>query len=183
MLPCSPQVQWPLCMRRGALSELLSNRDKGEDRLPVHEEELHPVNPRLVLQHKLVSVVTILVAAHLRYCENVLSHFESSLIIWNIRNIFLTHDMLPCSSQSTHSRCPCTLCQTAQSHFSCETGPGRRSSAPPPAYTLCNSSCQWNYCTWEISRPSERMHKWSCCPPSETAFCSPQLCVKEWDNI
>ena len=55
----------------GALGELLPDRHKGEDGLPVHEEELPPVNPRLVLQHKLVSVVTILVAAHLRYCENV----------------------------------------------------------------------------------------------------------------
>ena len=55
----------------GALGELLSDGNKGEDGLPVHEEELPPVNPRLVLQHKLVSVVTILVAAHLRYCENV----------------------------------------------------------------------------------------------------------------
>ena len=57
----------------GALRELLPDGHKGEDRLPVHEEELPPVNPRLVLQHKLVSVVTILVAAHLRYCENVWS--------------------------------------------------------------------------------------------------------------
>ena len=48
----------------GALGELLSSGDKGEYGLPVHEEELPPVNPRLVLQHKLVSVVTILVAAH-----------------------------------------------------------------------------------------------------------------------
>ena len=57
----------------GALTELLSDGHEGEDRLPVHEEELPPVNPRLVLQHKLVSVVTILVAAHLRYCENAWS--------------------------------------------------------------------------------------------------------------
>ena len=57
----------------GALRELLSSGHEGEDGLAVHEEELPPVNPRLVLQHKLVSVVTILVAAHLRYCENVWS--------------------------------------------------------------------------------------------------------------
>ena len=55
----------------GALRELLPDGHKGEDSLALHEEELLPVNPRLVLQHKLVSVVTILVAAHLRYCENV----------------------------------------------------------------------------------------------------------------
>ena len=57
----------------GALGELLSDGHKGEDGLAVHEEKLPPVHPHLVLQHKLVSVVTILVAAHLRYCENVWS--------------------------------------------------------------------------------------------------------------
>ena len=64
----------------GALGELLPDRHEGEDRLPVHEEELPPVNPRLVLQHKLVSVVTILVAAHLNIAK-MFCHFESSLII------------------------------------------------------------------------------------------------------
>ena len=49
----------------GALGELLSNGDKGEDRLPVHEEELSSVDPRCVLEDKLVSVVTIGIAAHL----------------------------------------------------------------------------------------------------------------------
>ena len=53
--------------------ELLPPGDEGEDGLPVHEEELPPVNPRLVLQHKLVSIVTIRVAAHLRYWTNVWS--------------------------------------------------------------------------------------------------------------
>ena len=62
----------------GALGELLPDGHKGEDRLPVHEEELPPVNSRLVLQHKLVSVVTILVAAHLTYCK--------FLVILNIIN-------------------------------------------------------------------------------------------------
>ena len=47
-----------------ALGELLPDRHKGEDCLPVHEEELPPVLPRLVLDDKLVSVVTVRVAAH-----------------------------------------------------------------------------------------------------------------------
>ena len=55
----------------GALAELLPDGNKGEDGLPVHEEELPPVNPFLVLQHKLVSIVRILVAAHLTYYQNV----------------------------------------------------------------------------------------------------------------
>ena len=57
----------------GALGELLPDGHKGEDGLPVHEEELPPVNSGLVLQDKLVSVVAVSVAAHLRYCENVWS--------------------------------------------------------------------------------------------------------------
>ena len=64
----------------GALGELLPDRHEGEDRLPVHEEELPPVNPRLVLQHELISIVTILVAAHLNIAK-MFCHFESSLII------------------------------------------------------------------------------------------------------
>ena len=55
----------------GALAKLLPIGYKGEDRLSVHEEELSPVNLFLVLQHKLVSVVTILVAAHLAYYQCV----------------------------------------------------------------------------------------------------------------
>ena len=62
----------------GALGELLPDRHKGEDGLPVHEEELPPVLPRRVLQHKLVTNVTVSVAAHLRYCK--------FLVILNIIN-------------------------------------------------------------------------------------------------
>ena len=64
----------------GALGELLPDGHKGEDGLAVHEEELPPVNPFLVLQHELVSVVTIRVAAHLAYYQNVWSFALSSLI-------------------------------------------------------------------------------------------------------
>ena len=49
----------------GALGELLSPGHEGEDRLPVHEEELPPVDPRRVLDHELVAVVAVGVAAHL----------------------------------------------------------------------------------------------------------------------
>ena len=44
--------------------EFLAPGDEGEDGLPVHEEELPPVLPRLVLDDKLVSVVTVRVAAN-----------------------------------------------------------------------------------------------------------------------
>ena len=64
----------------GALGKLLPIGYKSKDCLSVHEEELPPVNPFLVLQHKLVSIVTILVAAHLTYYQNVWS-FELSQII------------------------------------------------------------------------------------------------------
>ena len=49
----------------GALAKLLPIGYKGEDRLAVHEEELSSVDPRSVLEDKLVSVVTIRIAAHL----------------------------------------------------------------------------------------------------------------------
>ena len=49
----------------GTLGELLANGDKREYCLPIHEEELSPVDPRRVLEDKLVSVVTIRIAAHL----------------------------------------------------------------------------------------------------------------------
>ena len=61
-----------------ALGELLPDGHEGEDGLPVHEEELPPVNSGLVLQDKLVSVVAVSVAAHLRYCK--------FLVILNIIN-------------------------------------------------------------------------------------------------
>ena len=48
----------------GALGELLPDGHEGKDRLAVHEEELPPVLPRLVLDDKLVSVVTVSVAAN-----------------------------------------------------------------------------------------------------------------------
>ena len=48
----------------GALGELLPDGHEGEDGLPVHEKELPPVLPRLVLQHELVPDVTFSVAAH-----------------------------------------------------------------------------------------------------------------------
>ena len=64
----------------GALAKLLPIGHEGKDRLSVHEEELSPVNLFLVLQNKLVSVVTILVAAHLNIAK-MFCHFESSLII------------------------------------------------------------------------------------------------------
>ena len=57
----------------GALGELLPDGHKGEDRLAVDEEELPSVNPCLVLQHKLVTIVTILVAAHLNIAKIELS--------------------------------------------------------------------------------------------------------------
>ena len=49
----------------GALGELLAPGHEGEDRPPVHEEELPPVDPRRVLDHELVPVVAVGVAAHL----------------------------------------------------------------------------------------------------------------------
>ena len=48
----------------GALRELLPLGHESEDGLAVHEEELPPVLPRLVLDDKLVSIVTVRVAAH-----------------------------------------------------------------------------------------------------------------------